>query len=36
MNPVLLSVLVAALNWNAGAAAAWGFASREQIEAALG
>jgi len=22
--------------WNAGAAAAWGFASREQIEAAIG
>lgn len=24
------------LEWNAGAAASWGFSSREQIEAALG
>ncbi len=24
------------IEWNAGAAAAWGFTSREQIEAALG
>lgn len=28
-------VPVVRLEWNAGAAAAWGFANREQIEAAL-